>query len=62
MYGTVPAWERCVPSEDPVERGEERRVRPTQRDELPVEQLIQNFDYLQSFKLTSQCSKDYARY
>ena len=44
------------------ESGEERRVRPTQRDELPVEQLIQNFDYLQSFKLTSQCSKDYARY
>ena len=37
-------------------------LRPTQRDELPVEQLVQNFEFLQSLKLTSQCSKDYARY
>ena len=44
------------------ENGEDRRVRPTQRDELPVEQLVQNFELLQSLKLTSQCSKDYARY
>ena len=44
------------------ENSEDRRERPTQRDELPVEQLIQNFELLQSLKLTSQCSKDYARY
>ena len=44
------------------ENGEDRRMRPTQRDELPVEQLVQNFELLQSLKLTSQCSKDYARY
>lgn len=45
-----------------LENGEDRGLRPTQRDELPVEQLVQNFEYLQSLKLTSQCSKDYARY
>ena len=44
------------------ENSEDRRERPTQRDELPVEQLVQNFELLQSLKLTSQCSKDYARY
>ena len=45
-----------------LENGEDRGLRPTQRDELPVEQLVQNFEYLQSLKLTSQCSKDYAKY
>ena len=45
-----------------MDNSEDRGLRPTQRDELPVEQLVQNFEFLQSLKLTSQCSKDYARY
>ena len=32
------------------------------RPELPVEELIQNFDNLRSLKLNSECGKDYVRW